>query len=68
MKWTPAGPCAITNGVYSISRAPQPGFVWDGIVRYELNKQGEPIRMIRCADTEAERAKTVAALKALAKT
>ena len=68
MKWTPAGPCAITNGIHTISRAPQSGRVRDGIVRYELNKPGEPIRMIRCADTKAERAKAVAELKALAKT
>ena len=61
-------PCAITSGPYAISRAPAPGYGVDGIVRYELSKPGEPIRMIRCADTEAERARTVAVLKALAKT
>ena len=72
MKWSREkddGPCAISSGMYTISVAPQLGYIpRDGFVRYELSKPGEPIRMIRCADTEAERAKTVAALKALAKT
>ena len=70
MKWARGekdGPCAISSGAFTISRAPQLGYIpWDGFVRYELSKPGLPIRMIRC--TEAERAKTVAVLKALAKT
>ena len=71
MKWAREekdGPCAISSGAFTISVAPQLGYIrWDGFVRYELSKPGLPIRMIRCADTEADRARTVAVLKALAK-
>lgn len=67
MTWVSAGPCAQTDGTYTINRAPQADYMRGGIVHYELNKPGEPIAGIWCADTDADREWAVKALRERAK-
>jgi hypothetical protein len=62
--WQKAGPCAMSNGRFTICRAPQEGFVRDGQrITYTLTSGNEVVDTMFADNTQESRLEAVSRLK-----